>query len=85
MRPSLAVQVGDRVSLGQVLFTDKNTPGVRYTSPGAGRVSAIHRGAKRKFQSIVIGLGGEGEETFPVPRSIPGRDEVQQILIASGL
>ncbi len=85
MQPSLAVQVGDRVSLGQVLFADKRNPGVQFTSPGAGQVTAIHRGAKRKFESIVIGLGGEGEETFPVPRSIPGRDEVQNILITSGL
>ncbi len=85
MRPSLAVQVGDRVILGQVLFVDKRSPGVRYTSPGAGTVLAIHRGAKRKFESIVIGLGGGGEERFPSSREMSGRDGAREALVASGL
>ncbi|MDR3157884.1 MAG: Na(+)-translocating NADH-quinone reductase subunit A [Zoogloeaceae bacterium] len=56
MKPSMAVQAGDRVKLGQVLFSDKKTPGVHFTSPGAGVVSAINRGARRAFHSIVIDL-----------------------------
>ncbi|MDR2637062.1 MAG: NADH:ubiquinone reductase (Na(+)-transporting) subunit A, partial [Zoogloeaceae bacterium] len=56
MKPSMAVQAGDRVQLGQVLFSDKKTPGVRFTAPGAGVVSAINRGARRAFHSIVIDL-----------------------------
>lgn len=64
MKPTMAVQVGDRVKLGQLLFTDKKIPGVRYTSPGAGVVSAINRGERRAFQSIVIDLEGDEEETF---------------------
>lgn len=62
MKPTLAVDVGDTVSLGQLLFTDKKTAGVRYTSPGAGRVAAIHRGAKRRFESIVIDLDNDSEQ-----------------------
>ena len=31
MRPSMCVKVGDQVKLGQQLFTDKKTPGVKYT------------------------------------------------------
>lgn len=61
MRPTMAVSVGDSVRTGQLLFTDKKTEGVRYTSPGTGKVLAIHRGAKRKFESIVIELA-EREE-----------------------
>ena len=34
MKPSMAVQVGDRVKLGQPLFSDKNNPGVHFTAPG---------------------------------------------------
>ncbi len=64
LKPTMEVQVGDRVKLGQLLFTDKKTPGVRYTSPGAGVVSAINRGERRLFQSIVIRLDGEEEDTF---------------------
>ncbi|GHU01893.1 Na(+)-translocating NADH-quinone reductase subunit A [Betaproteobacteria bacterium] len=64
MKPTLAVQVGDRVKLGQVLFADKKTPGVNFTAPGAGTVSAIHRGAQRVFQSIVIDLEGDEAVSF---------------------
>jgi len=64
IKPSMLAREGDRVKLGQALFCDKNTPGVFFTSPGAGVVSAIHRGAKRVFQSVVITLDGNEEETF---------------------
>ena len=47
MRPTMSVQVGDRVKLGEVLFSDKKTPGVVFTAPGAGVVSAVHRGEQR--------------------------------------
>ncbi len=56
MKPTMDVQVGDQVKLGQILFTDKKTEGVIYTSPAAGTVSAINRGAKRVLQSVVIDL-----------------------------
>ena len=39
LKPTMAVKVGDRVKLGQVLFSDKKTPGVNYTAPAAGTVS----------------------------------------------
>ena len=64
MKPSLMVQQGDRVKLGQALFCDKKAPDILFTSPGAGVVSAINRGDRRVFQSIVINLDGDDEETF---------------------
>ncbi|WP_434456395.1 Na(+)-translocating NADH-quinone reductase subunit A [Stutzerimonas urumqiensis] len=64
MKPTMSVQVGDRVKLGQVLFSDKKNPGVDFTAPGAGVVSAIHRGEKRVLQSVVIDLEGDEEVTF---------------------
>ncbi|MFN3768355.1 MAG: Na(+)-translocating NADH-quinone reductase subunit A [Ectopseudomonas guguanensis] len=64
MKPTMEVQVGDRVKLGQLLFTDKKTPGVRYTAPAAGVISAIHRGEKRILQSVVIDIEGDEQETF---------------------
>lgn len=64
MKPTMAVQVGDRVKLGQVLFSDKRSEGIHYTAPGAGVVSAIHRGEKRVLQSVVIDLDGDEQETF---------------------
>jgi Na+-transporting NADH:ubiquinone oxidoreductase subunit A len=89
MRPSMAVAEGDRVKLGQVLFTDRKTPGVEYTSPACGRVVAINRGAKRTFQSIVIELDGDEEETFQSFRDseLTGltREQVIENLLRSGL
>ncbi|MDR2365152.1 MAG: Na(+)-translocating NADH-quinone reductase subunit A [Zoogloeaceae bacterium] len=61
MKPSMVAQVGDRVKRGQALFFDKKNPGIPFTAPGAGVVSAIHRGERRAFQSIVIDLDGDGE------------------------
>jgi Na+-transporting NADH:ubiquinone oxidoreductase subunit A len=65
LKPSMSVQVGERVQLGQVLFIDKNTPGVLFTAPAAGVVSAINRGAQRVLQSVVITLDGEPEQALP--------------------
>lgn len=64
MKPTMMVKEGDQVSLGQAIFTDKKTEGVVYTAPAAGKVTAINRGAKRKFESIEIEVNGDGEVTF---------------------
>ncbi len=89
MKPKMLVQVGDSVKRGQVLFEDKKTPGVQFTSPGGGKVVAINRGAKRKFESIVVELAGDEEETF---RSFSAaelggldRGQVQAVLVQSGM
>lgn len=59
MKPTLFVGVGDEVKTGQHIFTDKKMPLVKYTSPGTGKVLAIHRGEKRVFLSFVIELSGK--------------------------
>ncbi|MGD8843038.1 MAG: Na(+)-translocating NADH-quinone reductase subunit A [Gammaproteobacteria bacterium] len=97
VRPTLAVKVGDRVLRGQLLFEDKKTPGVNYTAPAAGTVVAIHRGARRAFQSLVIKLSsaerdgrGDGEQidfaafTSKAPTELTA-DEIHALLIESGL
>ena len=64
MRPTMLVQEGDTVKLGQPLFNDKKREGVVFTSPGAGKVVGITRGAKRKFESVEVELAGDDEITF---------------------
>ncbi|MDP6967654.1 MAG: Na(+)-translocating NADH-quinone reductase subunit A [Gammaproteobacteria bacterium] len=89
MKPTMAVKVGDRVKLGQVLFSDKKTPGVNHTAPAAGTVSAINRGAQRVLQSVVIDV--DGDEAIELPSFSAdqlaqlGADKVQQALLLSGL
>lgn len=62
LKPTMAVQVGDRVRKGQPLFSDKTNPGVHITAPAAGVISAINRGERRVLQSVVIDVAGEGRE-----------------------
>ena len=38
MRPRMQVEAGDPVRLGQALFTDRRSPDVPFTAPGAGVV-----------------------------------------------
>ena len=64
MKPTMFVAPGDRVRVGQRLFEDKKNPGVLYTSPASGTVAAIHRGAKRKFESIEIEVDGDDRVEF---------------------
>jgi Na+-transporting NADH:ubiquinone oxidoreductase subunit A len=89
MRPTMAVREGDAVKLGQLLFEDKKTPGVRYTSPGSGKVVQINRGAKRALQSVVVELFGDKEERFDQYSGIAPdqltREQVREKLVESGL
>ncbi|MFK0572971.1 Na(+)-translocating NADH-quinone reductase subunit A [Endozoicomonas sp.] len=63
MKPTMAVAAGDRVKKGQLLFTDKKTPGIRYTALAGGTVAAINRGDKRVLQSVVIDVDDKEDET----------------------
>jgi Na+-transporting NADH:ubiquinone oxidoreductase subunit A len=54
MKPAFRVQPGDVVQRGQALFEDRRRPGVMVTSPVAGTVIEINRGARRAFVSQVI-------------------------------
>ena len=56
VRPTMHVAEGDEVLRGQLLLEDKKTQGVRFTSPGSGKVVAIYRGERRAFQSLVVEL-----------------------------
>lgn len=89
MRPTMLVEEGQKVKLGQALFEDKKNPGVMFTAPGAGTVRAINRGAKRVLQSVVIDLEGDEEVCFQ-QYDVAGLDKldrqaIQQNLVDSGL
>jgi Na+-transporting NADH:ubiquinone oxidoreductase subunit A len=88
MKPTMAVQVGDVVKRGDLLFTDKKCEGVRYTSPAGGRVAAINRGAKRAFQSVVVEIDGDEAASFGQYSAEAARelsaDAIKNQLIQSG-
>ena len=90
MLPSMRVKVGVKVKKGQVLWEDKKNPGVLFTAPAGGIITAINRGNKRKLNSLVI----EVDDTI-VPESFTkyniedlsqlSRKTIQQQLNNSGL
>ena len=88
LRPTMAVQEGDQVKLGQTLFTDKRLPKVRFTSPGSGIVTEINRGARRALQSVAVRLEGDDEETFNAysrdELAALNREQVAENLLISG-
>jgi Na+-transporting NADH:ubiquinone oxidoreductase subunit A len=93
LKAALEVKPGDRVRLGQCLFTDKKNPRVRYVAPAAGEVSVIHRGARRVLQSVVIRIdaGRDREHAQLFDRHSRssleglGRDQAIERLLGSGL
>lgn len=72
LRPTMAVAEGDRVSVGQPLFTAKHDAAVNFTSPGAGVVESINRGARRVLQSVVIRLDAEEDNPQLLDPVAPG-------------
>ncbi|MBA4176820.1 MAG: NADH:ubiquinone reductase (Na(+)-transporting) subunit A [Leptothrix sp. (in: Bacteria)] len=94
LKPTFHVQPGDRVQRGQLLFNDKQAPGVRFTAPASGTVSALHRGEYRAFQSLVIDVDGDddaaaGPPPFAAFKGTPPAAlddaEVRALLVESGL
>lgn len=89
MKPTMEIKVGDKVKLGQLLFTDKKTQGVKYTSPASGTVAAIHRGNQRVLQSVTIDV--EGDERIEFDKFASDqlltltREKVTANLVDSGL
>jgi len=88
LKPTMEVAAGQRVVAGQLLFTDKKNPGIKFTAPATGTIGAINRGRRRAFQSIVIDVE-EGEETTfqrfePGDISSLSRDSVVTQLVDSG-
>jgi Na+-transporting NADH:ubiquinone oxidoreductase subunit A len=95
LRPTMHVQPGDQVRRGQLLFEDKKMPGVRFTAIAGGKVTAVHRGAKRALQSVVIELDADeraGRASTPRFSADHGKhpgslseDQVKELLIESGM
>jgi|TARA_B100001287_G_scaffold269768_1_gene267608 Na+-transporting NADH:ubiquinone oxidoreductase subunit A len=90
MKPTMLVEEGDSVSLGQPLFEDKKNPGVLITSPAGGKIEAINRGDRRALQSIVIEVEAEEKaeefKSFTTEELVSATSEsVRHQLITSGM
>ncbi len=90
LKPRLAVKEGDPVKAGSLLFTDKHFAGLKFRSPGCGKVEAIRFGERRVLEEIVIRLDPSEEyESFePVPESAVDTlapDELEALIQEGGL
>ncbi len=87
LKPVLAVEQGDRVSLGDVLLTDRTDQRICCCAPATGIVSAIHLGARRSLQALVIEVTETTDEyaaTLPVSNSVDA-SAVRDVLQRNGL
>ncbi len=93
--PTLEVEEGDRVRLGQPLTRRKAYRQVVGTAPGSGVVETVHRGPRRVLETIVIRLDAPehdpdstDQETFNAygaeDLASLSRDQVVENLTASG-
>lgn len=85
VRPQLAVAAGDLVEQGDVLFVDRARPALCFTAPAAGRISAVHLGARRHVDAVVIEADPGRAAPILLSREARSADDVRQALLASGL
>ena len=90
MKPTMLVEEGDEVKLGQALFEDKKNPGVIFTSPAGGKVESINRGDRRALQSVVIEIAKDEDsvdfKSFSISElNEANTGELRKQLIASGM
>lgn len=87
LKPRLAVEEGDVVAAGAPVFVHKDNPEAQITAPVSGRVTAIHRGARRRLISVEIAVDAKAAD--PVDFSNVGdastREGLVERLAAAGL
>jgi len=83
--PRMLVKEGDKVSLGQPIFHDKNNESIKIVSPVSGKIQEIVRGAKRKILNVIIKKEGESAVNFKIPSlSRISNKKILELLIESG-
>ena len=83
--PRMLVKEGDKVSLGQPIFHDKNDESIKIVSPVSGKIQEIVRGAKRKILNVIIKKEGESAVNFKIPSlSSISNKKILELLIESG-
>ena len=83
--PRMLVKEGDKVSLGQPIFHDKNNESIKIVSPVSGKIQEIVRGAKRKILNVIIKKEGESAVNFKIHSlSSISNKKILELLIESG-
>jgi Na+-transporting NADH:ubiquinone oxidoreductase subunit A len=74
LKPRLAVAAGQPVQAGQLLFTDRHDPAVRFLSPVRGVVREVCHGPRRALQALVIDVDGPGPAQIEACAPVNGLD-----------
>lgn len=85
--PKIVAKVGDAVKAGDVLYTDKNHPEIKFVSPVSGTVEAVNRGDRRKVLGIVVANDGKGT-SVELPAVNPenaSAEEVKSAMLNAGV
>jgi len=86
LTPKAAIKEGDKVKAGDVIFYDKNTPEIKFTSPVSGTLKSIVRGERRKILEFVI----EADSTIEYQQFTVGdvanlsKEQITELLLNSG-
>ena len=83
--PRMAAKAGTEVKAGEVIFTDKKHPEIKFVSGVAGTVQEPVRGAKRRIMRVdVIANGGDAVEHASLDPTAPDGDAVRAALLERG-
>lgn len=88
MKVQLLAQEGDRVQVGTPLYCDRRDPAVLYTSPAAGVVESVSRGAKRAVLAVIVKVENFEQQADGFAACDPARasrEELVAAIAASGL
>lgn len=85
--PKVVVKAGEAVKAGDVLFTDKLHPEIKFVSPVSGTVEEVVRGERRKVLGIVVVNDGKGTsvELPAVNPTSASADEIKSALLNAGV
>ena len=85
--PKVVVKAGEAVKAGDVLFTDKLHPEIKFVSPVSGTVEEVVRGERRKVLGVVVVNDGKGTsvELPAVNPTSASADEIKSALLNAGV
>lgn len=85
--PKIAAKAGEAVKVGDVLFTDKLHPEIKFVSPVSGTLEEVVRGERRKVLGIVVANDGKGTsvELPAVNPASASAEEIKSAMLNAGV
>ena len=85
VKPHLEVRQGDKVKAGDVLFTDKFRPEIRFCSPVSGEVTEIRRAERRRITDVIVKADSQTEYVKFDVSNLQSKDAVKELFLKSGV